>query len=103
MKPKDVLIERWAEILAQKRDSPAIFSTSGEVTRTFRQIEQDARDFEAKIDNLKAGSVLAIQIGNHEEWPAILTACLRRGVVVLPLEQSISEQQRDAALKVCRA
>ena len=103
MKPKDVLLERWAEILARRSDAPAIFNTRREVVRTFRQIDDRARDFESKIDNFQAGSVLAVQIGNHEDWPSILIACLRRGVVVLPLEQSISEQQRDAAMKVCNA
>ena len=103
MKGQDVLLERWAEILARKGDSPGIFNTRGEVARTFRQINGRARDFDSKIDNLSAGSVLAVQIGNHEDWPAILIACLKRSVVVLPLEKSISRQQRDAALKICHA
>jgi acyl-CoA synthetase (AMP-forming)/AMP-acid ligase II len=101
MKPKDALLERWTETLARKGDSPAIFDTAGEVVRTFQQIDERARDFDSKIDNFEAGSVLAVQIGNHEDWPAILIACLRRGVVVLPLEQSISEQQRESAFKIC--
>ncbi len=62
-----------------------------------------ARDFERKIETFKAGSVIAIQIGNHEDWASILIACLRRRLVVLPLEQSISDQQRDAALEICSA
>src|SRR5215468_4848855 len=103
MKPKEALLERWAEILARKGDSPAILNPRGEIVRTFRQIDRGSRDFESKIDGLKPGSVLAVQIGNDENWPSILIACLRRGVVVLPLEQSISDQQRDAALKVCQA
>src|SRR5437588_8279303 len=102
MKPKDVLLERWKETLARKSNSPGIFNTRGEVARSFRQIDERARDFEAKIDAFDSGSVLSVQIGNHEDWPSILIACLRRGVVVLPLEQSISEQQRDAAFKICR-
>jgi long-chain acyl-CoA synthetase len=103
MKPRDVLLNRWAEILARKGNSPAIRNPADEVARTFRQIDNRARDFERKIDNFQPGNVLAVQIGNHEDWPSILVACLRKGVVVLPLEQSISEQQRDAALKICRA
>src|SRR5215475_5743061 len=103
MKPKEALLERWAEILARKGDSPAILNPRGEIVRTFRQIDRGSRDFESKIDGLKPGSVLAVQIGNDENWPSILIACLRRGVVVLPLEQSISDQQRDVALKVCQA
>src|SRR5436189_919980 len=52
---------------------------------------------------LGAGSVIAIQIGNHEDWPSILIACLRKRLVVLPLEQSIRDQERDAAREVCQA
>ncbi|HYR22910.1 MAG TPA: class I adenylate-forming enzyme family protein [Chthoniobacterales bacterium] len=102
MKPKDTLLKRWEANLARKGDAPAVFNTRGEVERTFREIDKRARDFESKIDGFDAGSVIAVQIGNHEDWPSILIACLRRGVVVLPLEQSISDQQRDAALKICR-
>ena len=102
MKPKDVLLQRWEAILAQKGDEPAIFNTRGQVDRTFRGIDERARGFEPKIDKFADGSVIAVQIGNHEDSPSIFIACLRRGVVVLPLEQSMSDQQRDAALKVCR-
>jgi len=103
MKPKDALLERWEAILAQKRDAPAIFNTNGAVARTFRQIDERARDFESKIDHFEAGSIIAVQIGNHEDWPSTLLACLRRRVVVLPLEQSITDRQRDSALKICNA
>ena len=102
MKPKDVLLQRWEAILAQKGDEPAIFNTRGQVDRTFRGIDERARGFEPKIDKFADGSVIAVQIGNHEDAPSIFIACLRRGIVVLPLEQSMSDQQRDAALKVCR-
>src|SRR6267143_479930 len=103
MKPMNALLERWQSIVARKGDAPAGFNTRGEVERTFREIDKRAPDFESKIDSFDAGSVIAVQIGNHEDWPSILIACLRRGVVVLPLEQSISDQQRDAALDVCSA
>src|SRR3989454_8798307 len=102
MKPKDVLLQRWEAILAQKGDEPAIFNTRGQVHRTFRGIDERARGFEPKIDKFADGSVIAVQIGNHEDSPSIFIACLRRGVVVLPLEQSMSDQQRDAALKTCK-
>ena len=103
MKAKDGLLERWETILARKGDAPAIFNTRGQINRTFRAIDEYARKFESKIDCFAAGSVIAVQIGNHEDWPSILIACLRRGMIVLPLEQSISDQQRDAALKICNA
>lgn len=102
MKPTDALLEQWGYILASEADTAAIFNTHGEVVRTFSQIEERARDFESRINNLAVGNVLAVQIGNNEAWPSILIACLRRRVVVLPLEESISEQQRDVALKICQ-
>lgn len=103
MKSQDRLLAAWEETLARKRDRPAIFATSGEVLRTFEDIEQRSRALSAKIDIFDAGSVVAVQIGNHEDWPPILLACLRQGLVLLPLEQSISDQQREAALEICQA
>ncbi len=101
MKSNDALLAAWKTILARAKDAPAIFDTRGEITRTFDQIEADAHDFEAKIDLFAAGCVVAIQIGNHEDWPAMLLACLRKRLVVLPLEQTVSEQARAAVISTC--
>jgi len=103
MKSSDPLIKAWQKTLARKRDTGAILATSGKVLRTFDEIEKRARDLMQRIDTFNEGDVLGIQIGNHEDWPSILIACLRKRLVVLPLEQSISEQQRDAALEICKA
>lgn len=103
MKSSDPLLKAWEETLAEKRDAAAIFATSGDVLRTFDQIEQRTRDLLKSIDVFREGEVLGVQIGNHEDWPAIFLGCLRKRLVVLPLEQSISEQQRDAALEICEA
>src|SRR5262249_47809693 len=77
--------------------------TNGEVLRTFGEIEQCARNLLAKIELFCEGDVLGVQIGNHEDWPGIFLGCLRKHLVVLPLEQSISEQQRHEALKIGKA
>jgi long-chain acyl-CoA synthetase len=103
MKSIDPLLDGWQQTLSSAKNRPAILSRQGDVLREFRDIEERARDFEAKLEMFRAGSVIAIQVGNHEDWPSILIACLRRQVVALPLEQSISDQQRDAALVLCRA
>ena len=101
MKSSDGLLAAWKQTVARAKDSPAIFNTRGEVVRRFLDIEACACDFETKIDGFAEGSVVAIQIGNHEDWPSLLIACLRKRLVVLPLEQSISHQQRSAVLSVC--
>src|SRR2546429_2550953 len=94
MKSSDPLLQDWEKTIARKRDAPAIFATSGEVLRTFGDVEQRAWDLLRSIDVFHDDNVIAIQIGNHEDWPSIFIGCLRRHLVVLPLEQSISEQQR---------
>jgi acyl-CoA synthetase (AMP-forming)/AMP-acid ligase II len=103
MKSTDPLLDAWLETLRSAKDGPAILNTHGEVLRKFSDVEERACHFESNLKMFAPGSVIAIQIGNHEDWPSILIACLRNRLVVLPLEQSISGQQRDAALKVCGA
>jgi long-chain acyl-CoA synthetase len=103
MKSPDPLLKAWEKTLARKRDAAAIVATSGEVLRTFGDVEQRTRYLFQKIDFFREGDVLAVQIGNHEDWPAILIGCLRKHLVILPLEQSISEQQREEALEICKA
>jgi long-chain acyl-CoA synthetase len=97
MKSDDVLLATWEQTLAQKRDAPAIFDTRGGVLRTFADIETHARTLESKI----SGHVYPIDIGNHPDWPSHLLAAMRRRVVTLPLESTITLQQREAALRIC--
>src|SRR5437899_605624 len=103
MKSTDALTAAWRQTIGRADEAPAILNTRGQVVRKFSEIEERARDFETKIEMFNAGSVIAVQIGKHEDWPSILIACLRKRLVVLPLEQSISDQQRGAALKICQA
>ena len=103
MKHGDPLLLAWQATVSRKGDDPAVFNASGSIARRFRDIEGHARAFEAKMDSFLPGTVVAVQIGNHEDWPAVFIACLRKQLVVLPLDQSIGEQQRDAALEICRA
>jgi long-chain acyl-CoA synthetase len=103
MKSTDPLLDAWQQTLSRAEDRPAIVSARGEILRKFADVEERACAFESNLEMFSPGSVIAVQIGNHEDWPSILIACLRRRLVVLPLEQSINDQQRDAALEVCKA
>jgi len=97
MKSDDALLAAWEETLAQKREAAAIFDTRGEVLRTFADVETSARNLEGKI----SGRIYPIDMGNHPDWPSHLLAALRRRVVALPLESTITAQQREAALRLC--
>src|SRR5207249_1736970 len=103
MKSTDALLDSWRHTLRRAKDRPAILTTYGQVLRKFRDIEEGASKFGPKLEMLTPGSVIAIQIGNHEDWPSILIACLRSDLVVLPLEQAVSDQQRNATLELCKA
>ena len=103
-KTDDPLLAAWAEILLRQPNAPAIFSTRGEVLFRFHEIETLSRDQErVALRNMEPGEVLAVQIGNHAYWPALFLACLRRKIVVLPLERTMSTQERASALRTCRA
>jgi long-chain acyl-CoA synthetase len=103
MKSTDPMLNTWEQTLRRAKDGPAILNPRGEVLQKFADVEERACEFEPNLEMFSPGSVIAVQIGNHEDWPSILIACLRRGLVVLPLEQSINDQQREAALEVCKA
>src|SRR5437667_7485507 len=103
MKHGDSLLLAWQTMISRKGDDAAVCDPTGRIARSFLDIEEHAHVFEAKMDKLLAGAVVAVQIGNHKDWPAVFIACLRKQLVVLPLDQSIGKQQRDAALEICRA
>ncbi|MCA1659883.1 MAG: hypothetical protein LC642_04990, partial [Verrucomicrobiaceae bacterium] len=103
MKSADPLLAAWEETLARKGDTPAIFDTRGEVLRTFRAVESRGRAVETELGSRAEGEIYPIDIGNHPDWPSLLLASLRRRLVALPLEDSITPQQRETALTVCNA
>ena len=100
MKFSDPLLKAWEKTLARKRDTPAIFATSGEVIRTFLGVEEHAQAVEANMPASKPLDVNPVQIGNHVDWPSLFLACLRTRRVVLPLDESISRQQAEAAFSI---
>ena len=99
----DPLLTAWTNTIARAADRPAIFDVRGGVRRTFREVEMRAQVFAAQLEPFDAGEVLAIQMGNHKDWPSILLACLRKRLVVLPLEQSMAWQECETALRICHA
>ncbi|MEO8439239.1 MAG: class I adenylate-forming enzyme family protein [Spartobacteria bacterium] len=103
-KTEDPLLRAWEETLGRREGEPAILDPQRQTLFRFGEIEQLSREYEAgPLQPLGAGQILAIQLGNHPHWPAFFLACLRRGIVVLPLERTMSPQERASALHTCRA
>ncbi|MFN2509117.1 MAG: AMP-binding protein, partial [Chthoniobacterales bacterium] len=97
------LQQAWQEIHLRRGGDAAIYDTSGTVLRSFGQIAAEALVLEEELSEFSRGTVVAIQLGNHPAWPAVLLACLRNELVALPLERTMAEQERDAALNISQA
>lgn len=103
-KTEDPLLRAWAETLRRHEKVSAIFDPQRRILSRFVEVEELSRSYEEEILNgMRAGEILALQIGNHAHWPALLLACLRREIVVLPLERTMSDQERASALETCCA
>jgi long-chain acyl-CoA synthetase len=103
VKSTDPITVRWLETLREYERRPALFDSQGGVSRTFLEIDREAEEWAAKLENVAPGAVLGLQIGNHPSWPALFLACLRRGLPVLPLETTITKTERAGALEVTGA
>jgi acyl-CoA synthetase (AMP-forming)/AMP-acid ligase II len=96
------LLQAWRNVHAERGGAAAIYGARREILRTFSELEAEAAELEAgELSRLSAGAAVAIQIGNHPAWAAALLACWRLGLTALPLERTITVQERDAALRVC--
>lgn len=65
--------------------TPAIYSATGEVVRTFLEIGLEAVKIARLLDRIPPKSVVAIQLGNSERWPEVVLALWRRNLIPLPL------------------
>lgn len=103
MKVSDPLLSAWEETLRRRCAMPAVSDEQGSVLRTFQQVEEQSQNFARQVEGFDSGEVIAVQIGNHPDWPAILLACLRRELVIIPFDQSVNPQDRTTGLNICRA
>ena len=103
MKRSDSLTDAWRKTLSRQGDTGAILDERGMVLRTFLQVEQRADEIANRLGQFQPGTVVAVQIGNDPDWPSVLLACLKRALIALPLDLSISEQDRAVALDICQA
>lgn len=102
MKSEDPLISAWEATLARKASTPAIFDTTGGVARTFADIEMRAKAFQAEMQGRVRGEIHALDLGNDPDWPSVFLACLRTGLVALPLEDASAAAQSETLTKFVR-
>jgi long-chain acyl-CoA synthetase len=97
----DALLDAWEKTRRENANRAAIFDQHGNVVCSFSQIEVRAAEFVRKLQSFSPGQIIAIQIGNHPDWPSVFLACLRTRLVVLPLEQTINDDHRKAVFEAC--
>jgi acyl-CoA synthetase (AMP-forming)/AMP-acid ligase II len=82
--------------------TPAIFSATGNVLRTFLEIGLEAVKIARLFDHIPARSVVAVQAGNSERLPELLLALWRRNLIPLPLGD-MGATELAITLGTCRA
>lgn len=98
------LLAAWRETLERRASGAAIFDRSGAVLRSFADVDAEAAQFEReRLGSFTAGSIIGVQLGNHPSWPAVFIACLRLGLVIVPMERTMAEAERETALRLCHA
>jgi len=99
---KNLIISAWEEILALRSGNSAIFAVTGKELRTFAGIEASSRLLEEKLAIFTPGDVVSFQIGNSPDWPALLLAAMRYGVVPLPIGRHVEKAELETVFKTCR-
>ena len=75
----------WQQICANRRGDIGLMAASGEVARTFGDVDLEAKGLAERWSGLKSKAIVAVRIGNSPSWPAAFMALLRLGYVTLPL------------------
>ncbi|MEO6055099.1 MAG: class I adenylate-forming enzyme family protein [Chthoniobacterales bacterium] len=80
-----------------------MFSPSGEMLRSYSELDQEADGYAARFFDFPAGSVVGIRVFNRPEWPALYLAGIKRNLIMLPLEASLNETAVNSVLTTCGA
>ena len=99
----NLIISVWAETVARRSHATALLSSTGKGLRTFAEIERDSLRFTSSLSVFRPGGIVALQIANSPDWPALLLAIIRAGLIPLPLGTHFEKNERDIALKTCQA
>lgn len=98
---KNAILTRWQDTLASRGEQPAVFDADGSVLRRFSDLEAGAARISRRLEAVAEGSVIAIRAGNCPDWPAILLACFRRGLIPLPVGRHMERAELDLVTRTC--
>jgi len=100
------LLSAWESVFrTEGAEHAALYAPSGERLRTLGEIAEETGTWVRRFcgAGVCEGSVVALQIPNRPEWPALILAAQRLGAVVLPLGGHLQGEERAQILETCRA
>ena len=98
------LVELFSKAVERFTDKPAFKNMGHSIS--YRQLEQYSRDFAAYLQQdlaLKKGERLAIMMPNLLQYPVVLFAALRAGLIVVNINPLYTERELEKQLKDCGA
>jgi acyl-CoA synthetase (AMP-forming)/AMP-acid ligase II len=84
------LAEAFEAVLRDRRSDVLVMAPSESLTLTAQDIDDQARDLSAALAALPVarGHLVVAEIGNVSVMPALVLACLRNGVALMPVDRS---------------
>ena len=99
------LLSAWESVFRRDgADHVALYAPSGERLRTLGEIAEETEMWMRRFceAGVREGSVVAFQIPNRAEWPALFLALQRIGAVALPLGGHLQGEERAQLLGACK-
>ena len=91
------LAEAFEAVLRDRRDEMLVMAPSESRTLTAQDIDAQARDLSAALAaHLSQGHLVVTSIGNASVMPALVLACLRDGLPLMPVDRSTPSAEFDA-------
>src|SRR5204863_7236448 len=92
------LAEAFGAVLRDRPDDMLVMAPSESRTLTARDIDAQAAGFSAALAALRLshGHVVVTHVGNASVMPALVLACLRDGLTLMPVDRSTAPAELDA-------
>jgi len=90
MTSPSLLSDSFRAVLRDRRSEPLVMAPSEGLSLTAQDIEGQAHDLWAALAarRLAAGHLVVASVGNASIMPAVVLACLRHGLPLMPVDQS---------------
>jgi hypothetical protein len=99
---KDPILTAWERTCANNRDRAAIFDSQGKVARTVSRNRRPCPSICGRVGKDRARSGSCHPNREPSGLAIAVSGLLAKRIVVLPLEQTISDEQRQNAFRLCQ-